>query len=333
LMSEATRGIVWINTKADYNVSAITDELEKNGFSCKLEYVAAKDEERAVAAAKGCVAVVSQFEPWNERTLPQIRDDVKMIIRYGTGYDNIDVKAATSCGIPVFNVVGYGSAPVAEIALMHMLNINRFFAEGAYLARQDKWGTKKIECFELDGKTVGLFGAGNIGQTLARMLKGFHVKVIAYDVVRRQGAIDLGIEFVDSAEELFRQSDIVSIHVPLNDETAGIVGKKLISLMKPDAMLINTARGGLVNDADLLEALREKRIRAAGLDVLNQEPVRADNPYIQTENAFVTPHLGSFSNEAIVRAEEQLSRTIIEFFDGAYESEFPPNYLNPPAKV
>lgn len=327
-----TKGKIWINVKDDYDITIITDGLEKNGFTYRRRYVENTDEAGIVAACEGCVGVIAGMEEWNVRTLGAVKNHIRMIIRYGSGYNNVDVPAATACGIAVFNAFGRNAAAVAEVALMHMLNAGRKFSIGLEMAKRGECGLSDLTCFELGGKTVGLYGAGMIARCLARLLQGFNVKILAYDIEENEEIKQLGAEFVASPAELFSRSDIVSVHIPITPATEGIVNKELLSLMKPSAILVNTSRGGVINEADLLEALKAHTLRAACLDVLTHEPIRADDPLVLQENAYVTAHIGATSFEAKQRVEACLYTTIAEFFAGAYRDNIPNNYLNPPAR-
>ncbi|HHW31699.1 MAG TPA: 3-phosphoglycerate dehydrogenase [Clostridiaceae bacterium] len=328
-----TRGKIFINVRDNLDIHIITEGLEKNGFTYERGFISSTDEESTIRYCKDCIGVISGVEPWNERTLSAVKDKVRMIIRYGTGYNNIDLVAARRHGIAVFNAAGMNAASVAELALLHILNANRKFSVGIELAKIGQYNILDTECFELDGKTVGLYGAGAIARNLARMLMGFHVKKYAYDVVENEAIKQYGVMFVNSPEELFSISDIVSIHIPLLPTTKGIVNKRLLSLMKPNAILINTSRGQVINEEDLLYFLKNKKIRAAGLDVLCNEPISRIDPLVLQENAYVTPHIAASSFESKVRTEHCLYKTITDFFDGKYEVQFPPNYLNPPIQA
>lgn len=324
------RGKIWINSPDHMDMHIITDGLEKNGFTWCRSFVGAEDEEGVIKACAGCVGVVSGMEPWNERTLAAVRDHIRIIIRYGTGYNNVDVPAATRNGIAAFNAAGRNAPAVAEVALLHILNAGRKFTFGRDMAREGKWAqVSDLDSFELSGKTVGLYGAGAIARNLAKLLQGFDVTILAYDVMENEAIKQYGVSFVSSPEELFRKSDVISLHLPLLPSTKGIVNRYLLGLMKPSAILVNTSRGPIINEEDLLEALKEKRIRAVGLDVLCQEPFSSSDPLVNEPGACVTTHMGATSYEAKVRVEECLYQTIADFFDGKYETSTPNNFLNP----
>ncbi len=324
------RGKIWINIPDTYDISFITAGLEKYGFSYKRSFVPVGDDTHAVKECEGCIGIIAGMEVWNEKTLSAVKDHIRMIIRYGTGYNNIDVAAATRNGVAIFNAAGRNSAAVAELALIHILNTGRKFSKAIEQAKQNKNEIYDHECFELDNKIVGLYGAGAIARQLARMLSGFTVKILTYDVVENDEMKKLGAQFVKTPEELFKTCDIISIHLPLLESTNGLINKHFLSLMKPNAVLVNTSRGGVINEQDLLETLKEGKIRAVGLDVLRDEPIRNTNPLMQMENAYITPHIAASTYEAKIRVEECLFMTIADFFDGKYETSIPNNYINPP---
>ncbi len=280
-----------------------------------------------IAAAKDCCAVVSNGETWDRQAIDAVREKVRIFVRHGVGVNTLDVPYLTACGIPLYNVGDANSAEVAEVALFHILGAMHKMCYSMEKAKQGFAGD--IGLFfghGLDGKTVGLAGAGNIARNLARLLKGFEVRVIAYDpYVEAEAVESCGIGLVDSLETLFSTADVVSLHLPLTQETEGCVNKRLLDLMKPGACLVNTCRGAVVNEADLIGALRSGRLAAAGLDVVADEPIRRDNPLYRLENVSITPHIGANSYEAILK----YTRAIVRAIDGFFKGEPAPGALNP----
>jgi D-3-phosphoglycerate dehydrogenase len=315
---------VWINLDPNkVDVSYLEKCLKDSGFDVIYKVIYADDEAGTIELGNKVDAVVSVFEQWNERTLPAVKDNLKFIQRYGAGIDNINLKLATEVGIPVANVPGANSAAVAELALLHILNLGRRFKTCIDDTKKGIWPCE-ITGNELDGKTVGLVGFGNIAKQLARMMSGFDVKILVYDSYARPDTSKYNVEAVDSMEELFSQSDIVSLHIPLNKETKGIIDKSLLSLMKPSAYLVNTCRGAVINEEDLIDILREKKIRGAGLDVLSIEPPSQDNPLLSMDNVFVTSHMGAETAESGQRSQKIMADTIEAFFSG----KAPSNIMN-----
>lgn len=316
---------IWLNLDDQkVDVTCLDQRFEEKGYHFIKKPVPPGDEAAAMEMGSQADIVISTWEPWNARTLPAVKGKVKYIVRYGAGLDNIDIPEATRQGIPVGNVPGANSAAVAETALIHMLNAGRRFAQCVEGCRKGIWPST-ITGNELDGKTVGLLGFGNIGRQLVRMLKGFEVKVLVYDPwIPKEAAQEYGAEFTEDMDDIFRESDIVSLHIPLTEETAGLVDREKFWLMKPTAYLINTCRGKVVKEQDLIEALKEGRIMGAGLDVLDTEPPAADNPLLKMENVFITSHMGAASLESEHRSQVIIADCIDAFVNG----EIPYNVKN-----
>lgn len=315
---------VWINLDPNkVDVSYLENRLKDMGFEVIYKLIYADDEQGTIEMGNKVDAVVSVFEQWNERTLPAVKGHLKFIQRYGAGTDNINKKVATEVGISVANVPGANSAAVAEVALLHMLNLGRRFKTVIDESKKGVWPCA-ITGNELDGKTVGLVGFGNIAKQLTRMLAGFNVKIIVYDSYAKPDTSVYNVEPVDSMEEIFSRSDIVSLHVPLNNETRGIVNQRYFDLMKPSAYLVNTCRGAVVNEEDLIEALRQKKIRGAGLDVMAVEPPDLSNPLFSMDNVFITSHMGAETAESGLRSQKIMADTLEAYFEG----KMPYNVLN-----
>lgn len=255
--------------------------------------------------------VISILEKWDQEALRKVRGRVRMLQKYGIGLDNIDCAAAARYGIPVANVVGANSAAVAEVALLHILNVSRRFTSSVSGVKGGVW--QAAAGYELDGKTVGLLGLGNIARQLARMLSGFRVEILAYDPYTARAPE--GVVLVDSREELFRRSDIVSLHIPCTEETRGSIDRSCFDLMKPGAALVNTCRGGVINEEDLAGALRSGRLAAAGLDVMTREPPAPDDPLMGLDNVFISPHIGAETFEAGRRSQEIMADNIELFLE------------------
>lgn len=280
-----------------------------------LAQAAPNDPNVYIPLAQQADIIIGGMETWNAETLAAVRGKVKMIQKFGMGVDNIDMQAAADNGILVANILGANSAAVAEIALLHILNVGRRFTACVETVKSGIW-TLSPQGFELDGKTVGLLGFGNIARHLARMLSGFHVKILAYDVYLPDSADFPNVEFVKTREELFTRSDIVSLHIPCTPETKGSIDRSVFQIMKPAACLVNTCRGAVIHEGDLVDALRSGKLSAAGLDVLCQEPPEKDNPLLSMDNVFVTSHMGAESKEAIDRSQVIMAEAIDTFLAG-----------------
>lgn len=221
---------------------------------------------------------------------------LKMIQKWGAGYDKIDVVAAGERGIPVSICIGGNAMPVAELAVSLTLDVLRNIVPLAKHMAQGDWARDQFSTrsYLLSGKTVGLVGIGNIARKVAAIVKGgFGCQVLYYDVFRLTAEQEqaMGVTYAD-LDTLMAESDIISIHVPLLDSTAGMINAEKIALMKPTACIINTSRGGVVNEADLIEALKANRILGAGLDTFAAEPLSIDSELLKLENVVTTPHCG-----------------------------------------
>ena len=221
---------------------------------------------------------------------------LKVIARYGVGLSNVDLKAASDLGIVVTITPGVNSKSVAELTLGLMLNLVRPIVQATASTREGQW--PRYQGFSLEGKTIGLIGLGAIGQEVARRLVGFDCRILAYDVVvDRQFATSFGVQIVDQ-DTLLKESDIVSLHLPALPETRGMVDATFLATMKAGSYLINTARGELIDEAALAEALRSDHLRGAALDTFVDEPPRADNPLLGLPQVIVTPHMGAHTDGA-----------------------------------
>jgi len=231
--------------------------------------------------------------------------NLKLIARGGTGIDNIDHEYAKSKGIPVLNTPGANSASVSELVFAHMFALARFIPQANITMRKGEWNKKAYKGFELAGKTLGIVGFGRIGQITAKMALAFGMKVLAYDLADIQ--TDLDVKIV-TKEELLRESDFITLHVP--KQAQNFITKTELELMKPTVFLINTARGGVVNEEDLLEALNTGKIAGVGLDAFLNEP----NPNPELVNhpkVSVTPHIGASTKEAQDRVGIQIAEKIV----------------------
>lgn len=238
-----------------------------------------------------------------------------------TGYNNIDIEAAKEKGITVTNVRAYGPASVAQqsfallLALVNHAELHSQSVHAGEWTNAADWCYWKTPLVELAGKTMGLIGFGDIGSQVARIAQAFGMKVIVYRKNPSKSAQD-DIELV-SLDELFRKSDVVSLHCPLTDETKGVINTTHLSLMKPTAYLLNTGRGPLINEQELADALKQGTIAGAGLDVLSVEPPKADNPLLSAPNCIITPHIAWASFEARKRLLSMAADNVKSFLNGS----------------
>ena len=229
--------------------------------------------------------------------------NLRLVQLCSAGYDGVNLQIAGELGIPVANNGGANAIPVAEFAMTLILACHRHLPIAHNDTRDDVWMRPEIDgydSYELFGKTVGIVGAGRIGSTLARLLRGFETTTLYTDLVRSEQAESYGATRVD-LDELLTEADVVSLHTNLNSTSEKLIGARELSLMKESALLVNTCRGPVVDEAALIEALRNKEIWGAGLDVFEIEPVEADNPLLQMDNVVVAPHVAGKSWESYPR--------------------------------
>lgn len=238
--------------------------------------------------------------------LDKLGGKLRFIQRWGTGYDGVDVKRAGELSIAVAITNGINSNAVSELTIGLILALYRHLVPLHNALTYGKWERQIYidKTYEINGKTVGLIGCGSIGRLVAKKVQAFGAKVIYYDAFRLppDREKELNIDYAEM-HELLSRADIISLHLPSTPTTKGMVNKKFIEQMKPNAILINTARGSIINENDLYTALKSKRILGAALDTFAQEPPSADNPLFKLDNIVVTPHVGGNTfdmNDAMV---------------------------------
>lgn len=285
--------------------------------------------EQVKERVKEAEIIIANKSPLNEETLKDA-PDVKLICELATGYDNVDLAYCKSRGITVCNVRDYCTGMVAQhtmtlaLALSQKLfHYDNYVKSGAYSA-QDRFSNFDIPFYELEGKTWGIVGMGNIGKKVAQLATAFGCKVIFHSVTGKSTVTDY--PQVDK-DTLLKESDFLSLHCPLSDLSRGFINAEALKKMKKTAILINVARGPVVNNADLAEALRAGEILAAGLDVIEGEPLELSNPLSELKDSnqlIITPHLAWASVEARTRCVEGVYKNIQAFLAGT-----PTNVVNP----
>lgn len=242
---------------------------------------------------QGARVVVTKELPVGADLLSQFPESVKLIVEAGTGYNNIDLDAARAKGITVCNIPAYSTERVAHTVIMMLLNFSSTMQQQiGMLARGDRSNFTKylqVSHTEVNGKTLGVVGAGHIGMEVIKVAKALGMNVLVH--TRTPKADGDGIRYV-SLDELLEHSDYITLHCPLNEQTKHMINKDTIAKMKSSAVIINTGRGALINEADLCEALVAKRIAGAGLDVQEVEPPVEDSPLYTLDNVIITPHMG-----------------------------------------
>ena len=281
-----------------------------------------------LAAVPGCRALVSLLsDPVDAAVMDAAGDELAVIANYAVGFDNIDVGLATERGIAVANTPDVLTQASAEIAAALLLTVARHVREGERMTRAGEfrgWEPMLLLGTELYGKTVGLVGAGRIGQAFGRIARGFGMRVIYWGhSPKPRFEEEVGAERREIGD-LLAESDVVSLHVPLKSSTRHLIDRDAIACMKPGAILINTARGPVMDEEAVVEALREGRLGGAGFDVYEREPVLAEG-LAELPNVCVLPHLGSATREARGAMARLTAQAVIDVLDGRQ----PPNLVNP----
>ena len=266
---------------------------------------------------QGARVVVTKELPVGADLLSQFPDTVKLIVEAGTGYNNIDLKGAKERGITVCNIPAYSTERVAHTVIMMILNFaSTMQKQIGMLAKGDRSNFTKhlqVSHTEVNGKTLGVVGAGHIGMEVIKVAKALGMNILVH--TRTPKADGDGIRYV-SLDELLENSDYITLHCPLNDQTKHIINKEAIGKMKPSAVIVNTGRGPLINEADLCEALLSKRIAGAGLDVQEVEPPAEDSPLYTLDNVIITPHMGWKGLETRQRLVGIIRDNVQAFFKG-----------------
>ena len=273
--------------------------------------------EELIERIQGARVVVTKELPVGADLLSQFPDTVKLIVEAGTGYNNIDLNAAKERGITVCNIPAYSTERVAHTVIMMILNFaSTMQKQIGMLAKGDRSNFTQhlqVSHTEVNGKTLGVVGAGHIGMEVIKVAKALGMNILVH--TRTPKADGDGIRYV-SLDELLENSDYITLHCPLNDQTKHIINKEAIGKMKPSAVIVNTGRGPLINEADLCEALLSKRIAGAGLDVQEVEPPAEDSPLYTLDNVIITPHMGWKGLETRQRLVGIIRDNVQAFFKG-----------------
>jgi len=282
---------------------------------------------------RGVDALVSLLTDRVDCNLLSSAPRLRIVSQYAVGFDNVDVDCATRLGVYVTNTPGVLTEATAELTWALILAVARriveadvFVRRGGWYETKTAWHPKMMLGTELKGKVLGIVGLGRIGKRVAEIgVKGFGMKVIYYDVYRdRRFEEELGVTY-KSLEEVLREADIVSLHVPLTKDTYHMINEERLRLMKRTAILVNTSRGAVVDTGALVKALREGWIAGAGLDVFEGEPIPPNHPLTAFKNVVLVPHIGSATYEGRHRMAEVVLENLVAF----YEGRVPPNLVNP----
>jgi D-3-phosphoglycerate dehydrogenase len=266
-------------------------------------------EEEIISIIGGYQALIVRSATKVTKAVIDAAGELKVIGRAGAGVDNIDVNAATEKGIWVMNTPGGNSSAVAELALGMMFALARHIAKADASMKASKWEKKIFSGTELANKTLGLLGIGNVGSIVGRKAKALGMEVLAYDpYIPAERAAEMGFTMV-TQDELYKKCDYISIHMPKTAETTGAINKNVLAKMKDGMSLINCARGGIVVEKDLLEALNNGKVKGAGVDVFEAEPP-ADLSLVKHPNVVATPHIGASTAEAQVNVAVMIARQV-----------------------
>ncbi|MGQ0696416.1 MAG: phosphoglycerate dehydrogenase [Nitrospiraceae bacterium] len=286
--------------------------LEKAGFTVVVKSNMSKEELfKEIKDADGLI-VRSGTKVTAE--LIAAADRLKVIGRAGSGLDNVDTPTATRRGIVVMNTPGGNTVTTAEHTLAMICSMARRIPQATVSMKNGKWEKEKFMGVELYNKVLGIVGIGQIGGHLSKLAQGIGMSVVAFDpYLAKERAEEMGVAMVD-LDELYRRADIISLHTPLTPETRGIINAQAIEKMKPGVLIVNCARGGIVNESDLFEALKTKRVAAAAFDVFEEEPVKPDNLLLTLDNFICTPHIGAQTTEAQENVAIGIAEQIVDYF-------------------
>jgi D-3-phosphoglycerate dehydrogenase len=268
-------------------------------------------EEEIISLSKEANAIICDLEEISQNVIDQ-SPNLEIIARRGVGTDSVAVKYAEEKGIKVARTLGVVEKPVAELVMSFILNISRRIIPLDNEMHQGKWN--KILGNSLEGKTLGIIGMGNIGEEITRKAKAFDLDVIYYDVEKKLKVEEkFGIEYC-SLDDLYQKADIITLHVPLNKHTENLIDYEALKKMKKKAILINTARGAVVNNQDLKKALDNDLIAFAAVDVFDTEP-KTDSVLVDCDNVLLTPHVGTFTEEIFIKMDVLAAQNVVDFFN------------------
>ncbi len=301
---------------AESTVEALGDQVE-------VRWVDGPDRQKLLAAVPEADAILVRSATTVDAEVLDAAPKLKIVARAGVGLDNVDVNTATERGVLVVNAPTSNIHSAAEHAVALLLSAARQIPAADATLREHAWKRSSFSGTEIFGKTVGVVGLGRIGQLVAQRLAAFETHIVAYDpYVSAARAAQLGIELL-SLDELLGRADFISVHLPKTPETAGLIDKEALAKTKPGVIIVNAARGGLIDEAALADAITSGHVRAAGLDVYSKEPC-TDSPLFELSQVVVTPHLGASTEEAQDRAGTDVAASV----KLALAGEFVPDAVN-----
>ncbi len=305
--------------KVIVNEKVSTDALNILKKAAEVVYIPSGDHEEIKKALKDITGIMLDT---TIKFTPELMDsapDLKVISRTGTGVDNVDVPAATERGILVLHTPDANTVTVAEHTVAFIGALTKYLV---FLDSETRQGKFKIARryylpVDLDGKTLGIIGYGRIGKQVARKcMAAYNMKVIIYDPYINNDVVAPGVVRYNDEEKVYKEADVLSLHVPMTDETRDHVGEKLLSLMKPSAFLVNTARGHIIDEACVCKMIDEGRLAGAGFDVLANEPPLENEPFLKNPKTIVSPHSAALTNECTVRVACEAAQGIVDYLEG-----------------
>jgi D-3-phosphoglycerate dehydrogenase len=301
---------------ASYRVVA-TDRVSKKGLAPlreddRFDVVLIKDssDPEFAAGLKTAAGLIVRSATRVDAALLDGAPDLKVVARAGVGVDNIDVVAASQRGVAVMNAPGGNTISAAELTMALLLAVARRVTVADRSIRQGRWERSSLRGVELRGKTLGVIGAGRIGWEVAQRCRAFAMDIIVYDPYLPAERVDELHPHLVSLDGLIENADVITLHVPLNAETRGLIGEETLARMKKGAFVLNVSRGGVVDETALAKALRNGRIAGAGLDVYEHEPLSPDSPLLDAPNLVLTPHLGASTKEAQIQVALEVARSM-----------------------
>lgn len=308
--------IVFLNSgRIDFDNKLDFSYLDKLAYVTKYE---SSSNEEILERVKNQNIIITKELPIGRALIEQFPSSVKLICEAGTGYNNIDIEAAKEKSISVCNVPGYSTEAVAQLVITFVLNLSSSLAVQQRMLEKKSFDNftrfLQVSHFEIQNKTLGVIGAGAIGQKVMEVAKVLGMNILVYNRTPKKFT-DSSIKFV-SLEELLKESDFVTLHCPLTAETRHLIDKSKIALMKPSAFIINTSRGAIIKEIDLIDALKNNQIAGAALDVQDPEPPRLDNPLFEMTNVILTPHIGWKCLESRQRLINLLAKNVEGFLQG-----------------
>lgn len=299
----------------------ITDKLAKEGIELLKSIKDVEPVVKTGISPEELISIIGQYDGLIVRSETKVTAKVlenpgklRGIARAGAGVDNIDVPTATKKGILVMNTPGGNTLSAAEHTMAMLLAMCRHIAPASASMKNGVWDKKSYMGNQLNNKTLGIIGLGRIGMAVAKMATGFNMKILGYDpIATPPDAEKLGIEITDKLERIFKEADYITVHVPKNEQTLNMIDEAQLKMMKPTTRIVNCARGGIINEDALYDALEKKTIAAAALDVFTEEPPVKNKRYEKIANCLVTPHLGASTEEAQIEVAVEAAQILADF--------------------